>query len=232
MAKSFFSEREVRLARSFIHAIGGNEKNGYLLLAVIAWQRAMSKGHETFWKSLSKYSAFRAGQLLAAKLKRKAQLDHKSYGSILTALRRGGKDSGYADQARDFLRALSLSKWDKDHYGYKAYAQGHWDHKQVWHQTSASGSGYWEDKWTWVPEQQEEDPLQVLWAKLTGHNIPKKYFVDTVKTPATKTPKPDPHRQPRSLTHVLPTPDYIGPYAARTFYEARPHLGANVLPDF
>lgn len=228
--KPYFSEREVRLARSFIHAIGGNEKNGYLLLAVIAWQRAMGKNHETFWKSLSRYNAYTAGQKLAAKLKQRIQLDGKHFKGILAALRRNGKSAGYVEQARDFMVAIEQSNWDRQHYGYKAYEAGHWKTEQVWHQTGWA-SGYWETKVTWVPEQQEYDPLAITWAKLTGHNIPKAYFQDSYTVMPTQPKQRDPHQQPRSLVHVQGAPNYIQPYAARDFYQQRPHLGANILPE-
>jgi len=228
MAKPYFSEREVRLARSFIKAIGGNALNGYLLLAVIAWQRAMTKGHETFWKSLSKYTAVRAGQLLAARLKSRASLDRKHFVGVLAALQRHGKSSGYVDQARDFMLALEQSEWNKGHYGYKAAKDGYWQTKKVWDFEEK----VWLTVHVWVAAVPEYDPLAIAWAKLTGHNIPKAYFNDTTTImPKQPKPKPDPPRQPRSLMHVMPEPDYLQPYAARTFYEERPHLGANVLPE-
>lgn len=221
-----FSEREVRMARSFIKAIKGNESNGYLLLAVITWQRFMARGSEAFFKSLSKYTAFEAGRRLAAKLAQKAKLDPKSYGAVLKTLRRGAKSSSATvTQARDFMIAISLSKWDKDKYGYKPYAAGKW--------VSYSIPVYPYYATKWVPEQQEEDPLAKAWAKLTGKTIPKQFFIDKVIT-VTKPPKPrpEPPRQPRSLLHVRERPDYLLPYAAAGFYEARRHLGdpANVLP--
>jgi hypothetical protein len=220
---AYYSEREVRLARSFIKAIGGNATNGYLLLAVIAWQRAMTKSHDTFYKSLSKYTAVRAGQLLAARLKRKTQLDAKHYQGILASLRRHATGSvATVKQARDFMLTIQLSEWDKKHYGYKAeVAEGYW-------KTVMTPLG-WPAK-VWVPPQPEYNPLAIVWAKLTGHNIPKQYFVDKVIT-QTVTPPKEPPRQPRSLVHVNPPPDYIQPYGARVFYEARPHLGTYVLPE-
>lgn len=225
MAQSYFSEREVRLARSFIKAIGGNQTNGYLLLAVIAWQRAMTKSHETFWKSLSKYTPVRAGQLLANRLARKATLLPGQYKGLFQALRRSAKtQSGQVMQARDFMLIIQKSNWNKDHYGYKPYKAGYWLTREL-------PNGKTET--IWVAEQQEYDPLAIIWSKLTGHNIPKAYFVDgtTTSTPVQpKAPKPRP-QQPRSLLHVQPEPNYLQPYAARHFYEARAHLGNNVLRD-
>jgi hypothetical protein len=222
----FFSEREVRLARSFIKAIHGNEKNGYLLLAVIAWQRAMTKSHDSFWKTLTKYTAFRAGQLLAAKLLARSRIAPNQYKGLLATLKRApGAQAGQVTQARDFMLVIEQSSWDKDHYGYKPYAEGHWQDV-----ISYGPHGAYQVHTVWVPEQQEVDPLAIIWSKLTGHNIPKQYFIDKV-TMATPKPRPEPPRQPRSLVHVLPQPDYIGPYSARSFYEARPHLGDNVLPE-
>lgn len=222
MAKPFFSEREVRLARSFIKAIHGNEKNGYLLLAVIAWQRAMSKSHDTFWKSLTKYTAFRAGQLLAKKLALRSALDHKGYVGVIKSLRLSGTS---ANVARNFIAAIEASKWDRKHFGYVAHRDGHWLTREL-----PSGK----KETIWVPEIKEQDPLLISWMKLTGHNIPKQYFVDKVYTPPPPIqpkPKPAPPQQPRSLVHVLPEPDYISPYGARVFYESRRHLGDNVLPE-
>jgi hypothetical protein len=224
---AYYSEREVRLARSFIKATGGNATNGYLLLAVIAWQRAMTRSHDTFYKSLSKYAAVQAGQLLAARLKRKTQLDAKHYQGILASLRRHASgDVATVKQARDFMLSIQLSEWDKEHYGYKAEVrEGYW--KKVW--TEVDGKGYFKD--TWFPPTPEYNPLAIIWQKMTGHNIPKQYFVDKGVTVIQPKAKPPPPRQPRSLIHVLPKPDYIQPYGARTFYEARPHLGQYVLPE-
>jgi hypothetical protein len=226
--KPFFSEREVRLARSFIKAIGGNASNGYLLLAVIAWQRAMTKSRDTFWKSLSRYSSVAAGQRLAARLKTRSMQDSKHYRGVLASLRRGGKASGFVEQARDFMLSVQLSAWDRKHYGYKPYEAGYWEEYTVWEY----GRGL-VTKRRWIEEQKEYDPLAVIWSKLTGHNIPKRYFIDRTVTRTVTPPKPkrEPPRQPRSLVHVLPTPDYIGPYSARAFYDARPHLGSFLLPD-
>jgi len=222
---SYYSEREVRMARSFIKAIKGNQSNGYLLLAVIAWQRHMSKGSEAFFKSLSKYTAFEAGRRLAAKLISNVNLDKKHYVGVLASLRR--TSGGSVKQARDFMVAIQLSKWDKNKYGYKPFAEGHWETYTI------SLPPFKIDKW--VPEQQEHDPLAITWAKLTGQNIPKQFFIDkviTVTTPAPK-PKPAPPRQPRSLLHVANPADYLLPYAASTFYAGRIHLSdpRNILPN-
>lgn len=223
--KPFFSEREVRMARSFIKAIGANAKNGYLLLAVIAWQRAMSKSHDSFFKSLSKYNAFAAGAKLAAKLKAKAGMDIKNYLGVLKSLRRKATtNASTIAQARDFLLAIQQSAWDKKKYGYKPYVAGHWETVTI------SLPPFRVTRW--VPEQQEHDPLSVIWSKLTGHNIPKAYFNDgTVVKTITPKPRREPARQPRSLVHVLEQPDYIQPYGASRFYDARPHLGSNILPE-
>lgn len=230
-SKPFFSEREVRLARSFIKAIHGNPNNGYLLLAVIAWQRAMTKSHDAFFKSLSKYSSTVAGSKLAAKLVARANLDSKHYVGVLKSLRNTPKEAGYASQARDFILAISQSKWDKNHYGYKPYVEGHWETKMVYNPQYGEPT----PQQVWVPTQEEVNPLEQSWAKLTGHNIPKAYFVDAAGSTTTVTPPPPPPkpRQPRSLVHVLPEPDYIRPYGAANFYSGRPHLGdpRNILPD-
>ncbi len=228
MAKNFFSEREVRLARSFIKAIKGNASNGYLLLAVIAWQRQMSRRNEAFFKSLSRYDAASAGARLASRLATRAGLDAKHFKGVLQSLRRTGGNA--VTQAKDFLLNITLSNWDRKHYGYRPYEKGHWESYQ-W-----NNDGRWETKERWVPEQQEYNPLEITWMKLTGHNIPKKYFIDqpakTITTPA-KPPKPAPPSQPRSLMHVQPPADYLLPYAAYRFYQSRMHLDdiRNILPD-
>lgn len=227
---SYFSEREVRLARSFLKAIKGNESNGYLLLAVIAWQRHMNKQGETFFKSLSKYSAKEAGIRLAKKLISRAGLDAKHFKGVLSSLRRtDDRASKQVTQARDFMLSLQLSAWTSTHYGYKAYKAGYWKTYSIpVHPYTAT---------VWIPEQQEYDPLANTWQTLTGHTIPKAYFIDGTTTVTTNPKQPDPPppppRQPRALIHVQPTPDYIGPYAAARFYDQRKHLDHpdNFLPD-
>jgi hypothetical protein len=227
VSKPKVTQREVRLARSFLKAIGGSQTNTYLLLAVIAWQRAMAKAHDAFWKSLARYTASAAGFRLAQKLKARVKADGHHYVGVLQALRRAAKgDSALARQAVDFILALDKSKWDKKHYGYVPYVAGHY--VTTWEDT---GRGYPEQVSVWVPDQQENNPLAVAWAALTNNpGIPAAWYTDTVTTKKTRTIPPRPS-QPRSLMHVLPRVAYIQPYEAQRFYDAKPHYGDNLLID-
>lgn len=228
MAKPKVTEREVRLARSFLKTVNGNQTNTYLLLAVIAWMRAMAKAHDPYWKSLSKYSAVQAGVLLARKLVARAKADGHNYKGVIASLRHAAKgDKGLASQALDFLAAIELSKWDRKHYGYVPYVEGHFEQVPVYGKPGQV-IGYND---VWVPTQYEQDPLAQAWAKLTDHpGIPTKWYTDTVITTRTRVIPPRP-QQPRSLLHVLPTVAYIQPYEAQRFYDAKPHYGSNVLTD-
>lgn len=225
--KVVVTEREVRLARAFMHAIGANEKSGYLLLAVITWLRAMGKAHDKFWKSLAHLSAMSAGKALAARLKAQSKAHPAQYRSVLADLR---DKTANADQqaaaAKLFLTNISKSSWDAKHYGYVAAVAGKWVYKNVGNPNLPPGDQVWQ--WVWESTD-EVNPLQTAWASLTGHPIPPQWFNDpiTVTKPVTEKPVPP---QPRSLQHVLPKPDFILPYATLHFYEQRPHLGANVLP--
>jgi len=226
VAKPKATEREVRLARSFLKSIGGNQTNTYLLLAVIAWLRAMSKEHDPFFKTLSHYSAYAAGAKLAAKLKARVSNDKRNYTGVLASLRRAAKgDTALATQAVDFILAIEGSKWSRSHYGYLPYVEGHYATTTEW----KYGYGL-VTKTTYVPTQYESDPLRQAWAKLTNHpNIPNAWYTDTVTTKQAKVVPPRPS-QPRSLLHLRPTTDYIQPYASRRFYESKPHSGDTVLP--
>jgi hypothetical protein len=227
VSKPKVTQREVRLARSFLRAIGGSQTNTYLLLAVIAWQRAMGKAHDAFWKSLARYSASAAGIRLAAKLKSRVAADKHHYVGVLQALRRASKgDSALARQAVDFILALDKSKWDKKHYGYTPFVAGH---EETYTTYGPHGSS--QTNTVWVPDQQENNPLALAWAALTNNpGIPAAWYTDTVTTKKTRTIPPRPS-QPRSLMHVLPRVPYIQPYEAQRFYDAKPHYGDNLLID-
>lgn len=223
--KVLVKEREVRLARAFLHAIGGDEKNGYLLLAIIAWGRLMTKAKDPFWKSLAHLSPAVAGVRLAAKLRARMHKYPSQYKHLAAVLkRRGGNGDRQAEAATSFMLIIETSKWDKNHYGFREGKDGHWDY--VYHYDSDIGVGGYQ--WVWTPAITPSDPMYTVWAKLTGGTIPNKWFTDPVKTTVTKTIPPRPS-QPRSLQHVLPQPNYIQPYASQHFYEERPHVGDFVL---
>jgi hypothetical protein len=220
------TEREVRLARAFLAALRGNIRNGYLLLALIAWFRAMGKAKDPFWRSLAGWAPARAGRALADKLARRASMHPNQYKGVLAALRRGaGTNTAQVRQARDFMLGIEMSPWDRKHYGYRPFTEGHWTVER-----RRLGGGDYVDQLLWVPAQDARDPLAVIWAGLTGHPIPPQWFTDVTPAQKAKPARPIPPRpsQPRSLEHVLPKPDYINPYGALDFYNGRPHGDANV----
>lgn len=223
MSKVVVTEREVRLARAFLAALGGNQTSGYLLLAIVAWQRLMKKARDPYWKKLAGLSAQAAGRALAAHLKALAAKHPSQYQGLMAALRRKpGSASGQLEQAKSFMLIIEKSGYDAKHYGYQPPDEGHWLTRDLPNGTQET---------IWVPPYPGVDPMLVQWAALTGHPIPPKWFQDTYRPPQPK-PRPTPvyPHQPRSLQHVLPQPDYILPYAAEHFYNERPHLGNNILP--
>jgi hypothetical protein len=228
--KPKITKREFLLARAFLKGLHGNVQNTYLLLAVVAWLRAMNKAHDPYWKSLARYSAASAGQRLANKLLSKASKGQykNEYKAVVTRLRgKFSKSNAMASQAADFILGMENTHWDKNHYGYVAHKDGHYikvkdydDSGVVWHNV-------------WVPETPAKNPLWDAYAALTNSpNIPNSWWVTTTKQTVTQTKviPPRPH-QPRSLMHVLPRPEYIQPYAATNFYDAKPHYGDNLLLD-
>lgn len=220
--KPVVTEREVRLARAFLHALGANETSGYLLLAIIAWSRAMTQAKDPYWKTLYGLAPAKAGSTLAAHLKGLINAAPAQYTGLLAALRRRPETSNdQVAQARDFLLIIQTSNYDAKHYGYKPYVAGHWG---VVGYKERGG----EPIYGWIPDQNENDPLAVVWGGLTGHPIPPKWFTDVVKPAVNKAPQPP--AQPRSLMHVRPDPHYINPYAAVHFYDERPHSGSFILP--
>lgn len=206
--KLLLTERQVRFARAFLHAIHANESNGYLILAVVAWLK-LDKDVQHFYH----FGSYTAGaQALARVLLYNPRRRQKGYRAVVAALRGSRKDqknekgkviagSGNALQARDFLTALAMSKFERSHYG------------------SADGN-------------ELTNLLMKKWYHLTGGApIPDAWFIDYVKTKQPAKAAKEPPRQPRSLVHVLPKPDYLQPYAARIFYEERPHENTFVLPQ-
>lgn len=222
MAKPKVTEREVRIARSFLKNIHGNQANGYLLLAVIAWMRGAKKAGDKFFASLTKYTAVRAGQLLAAKLRRRISQHPHDYVGLLKRIDdvpKGG--TGQADQAKDFLLSIALSSWSPGHYGYKPAIPAHDVKREL-------PNGSFET--LHVPAQAEVPPLLIkLWENLTGTTIPDAWYIDSTKTTQKATVKKAPPAQPRPLAHSVIRGEFILPYAARNFYESKPHYGQYVL---
>lgn len=224
MAKPKVTEREVRFARSFLKNIGGNQANGYLLLAVIAWLRTGLRMHDKFMVTLKKYSANEAGRRLAAKLRARIKAHPIEYKGLLKRIHGAPKgDVGQYTQAKDFLMSLALSSWDKGHYGYQPAVPEHIVRREL-------PNGSFET--ITVPAVAERPPkFLALFDSLLGVKIPDKWFVDTIQPAHTVTKvKKQPPSQPRSLLHAFPAPQYIMPYAARIFYDAKPHIGNYVLP--
>jgi hypothetical protein len=230
LAKSKISQREFLLARAFLKGLNGNVQNTYLILAVTAWLRAMTKAHDPYWKSLSRLSAAAAGARLAAHLtaKSKAGKYQSEYKALIRRARsKIATGQGMADQAHDFILSIEKSHYDKKHYGYVEAAEGH--NKTVKDIDEDTGKVIF--RTVWVPPVYGQNPLYDAYAALTNHpNIPDKWWITTSKTVKVKVIPPRPH-QPRSLTHVLPQPNYIQPYQAQSFYEAKPHYGDNLLLD-
>lgn len=248
MAKPKVTKAEVKFAQAFIRAARGNSANGYLLLAVIAWMRAESGqryiGNNPFnLRPGSDIAEFMSGKrkgpvgyfavfpnLSAAAKATVARLLRvgawAGYRPIIAALRDRPKKSKYADQAYLFLLNVAKSKWSSTHYGYRPYVPEHTYRRQL-------PNGTWET--ITVPAKPAKPPrLFKIFEGLTGGPaIPASWFQDTTTTTHTTTKKapPPPPRQPRSLVHVNPPPDYLQPYATRDFYHARPHSGDFVLPQ-
>lgn len=234
MSKPKITHREFLIARAFLKRIGGNVQNTYLLLAIVAWTRAMGKAHDAFWSSLKHASASAAGERLAKRLLAKAGAGKYAgeYKAIIKRLRQqlGGSSkkagAAQASQAADFLLGIERSHYDKSHYGKQDFVAGHY---VTTSRPLPNGTTQYET--VWVPDVAAADPLWDAYAKLTDHpGIPDSWWVTTTHTTITKTEPPRPH-QPRSLLHVLPSVGYIQPYAASIFYSAKPHYGDNLLLD-
>lgn len=220
--KVVVTEREVRLARAFLHAMQADETNGYLLLAIIAWGRAMTLAKDPFWKSLVHATAQYAGQALAKRLRAKMHAHPSEYKGLNALLkRRGSKQESQVEVAQGFLLVLETSNYDKKHYGYVEGKDGYY--------TTVYEPSSGQTKYVWVPPIMAEDPLAKAWQSITGHPIPPAWFNDPSQATKVIPPVPRPS-QPRSLRHVLPQPNYIQPYAVQKFYDERPHGTDYVLP--
>lgn len=229
MAKPKIKQREFLIARAFLKRLGGNPQNTYLILAIVAWTRAMAKAHDSFWKGLSNLSASSAGIKLAGRILKKAGSGASKgvYKALITRLReRHTRDDAMASQASDFLLSIEKSDLDKHHYGYIEAVDGHWETKWVYY-----GGGMPVQQTVWVPPVTGKNPLWDAYAALTNKpGIPKSWWVETTQT-VKKTVVPPRPSQPRALLHVLPAPDYIQPYASQRFYDEKPHYGSNILLD-
>jgi hypothetical protein len=131
---------------------------------------------------------------------------YNGYGLIVRSAQRRAQETAADQQAQglDFLAAIALSNWDKNHYG-----------------TTGAGGSY----------DVARNQLVQIWASLLGHpvNLPQ---AATPAPPVTVTPPAPPAapvpREPDKL-HKVPLRDYIEPYAAQAFYETRRH-GLPTLP--
>jgi hypothetical protein len=199
------TEREVRFARAFIHALHANEANGYLLLAVIGWIRGLDSnwtgsnplnlttraGKRLFFRSYLDAAKATANRLLN---NQKDSPGWHGFGLIVkAATRTATSDAQRVTQARDFLQALALSSWDAHHFGML--------------NVGPHGS-YVVDR-----DSPEKNKLVALWAGLTGFHIPAKWFVDGVKVQPPPRPK---FQQTSSTENHFPKGEYIRPYGPET----------------
>jgi len=219
---------EVGFAQAFLKQLGGDYNNVYLITAVVAWMRQESGGlskvignnpfnlrpgkdDERFRSGTRKtrngngffsvYSSLAKGAQAAANRLLSAGADYRGYAAIVAATR-GNYSKVQADQAlqaRDFLKAIALSKWNASHYGairVTPTRTGDPTHK------------------TWTAYDENKNHLILLWRSFTGLSFPP------VKNPAPEQPRNRPQPQ-KSLIMSLPRGNYIKPYAARTFFEQR-----------
>ena len=209
-------EKEVRWARAFLHALHGNEQNGYLLFAIIAWMRGeagpWSKNNPLGLKAGNRLMSFpsytASAQYAAKRLLAKGKDDYRLIVRKLQAT--PVKEALQIEQARNFLYSLALSSWDPQHYG---MLQQVYDYNIHAYRTSLD------------PAAVDKNRLLAIWYALTGTHIPKDWFVDQVRTaPAKKRPS-----QPDSHAGGVPRAEYLDPYAAQRFYEARRHAADDLL---
>lgn len=193
---------EIRFALALLKYLRANVNNAYLIRAIVAWTRAESGvnwegnnplriGHGQRFSSITA-----AAQATARKLIAGAQ-----YRPMLRRIREAPQgDQQQGAQAYDFLMLLATSDWDARHYGMMRLAPARPGQKK---------------KWVFDPNGQPSALLNV-WNKLL--DMPFTIPGDPIKPP--KQPKPP--RQPK--VQELPTTlhhEYIDPYQALHFYEAR-----------
>jgi len=131
-----------------------------------------------------------------ALLKSDGRDGYRGYGLILRAATRavGASETDKQQQAKDFLNAIALSKWDSAHYGTKP--------------------GMTADQFT------ASNHLISVWAALTGSPVifPAPKVAPVAPAPAKAAPKA---KQLDDKQYLHPIPDYLKPYEAFTFYESR-----------
>lgn len=216
MAKPKVTEKEVRFARSFLKYGKFNETNTYLLLAVIAWMRSESGqtylGNNPFNIRKSRFAiGYRKTQNGNGSFAIFKNLDVAAKATV-AFLSENAKFGNYGPILASGRRGADNDKEAQSQAidFLTAIAMSKWSST---HYGAADGNV-------------TNNKLIKVWAGLTGTTIPSSWFKDTVKV-VKKRIIP---RQPRSLQHVLPDPGYLQPYAAASFYEARPHIGQFVLP--
>jgi hypothetical protein len=228
---------EVAFALNLLNNLHANSGNVYLLLAVIAWMRAggrvignnplglapgpddqryrsgqrvtgrttmirRSRGRNirvTVTAYASTYRNLAVAAMASANRLLRAQTGYNGYALIVRSAQRKAKETptDQQQQGLDFLAAIALSNWDKNHYG-----------------TSGAGASY----------DVARNRLVQIWASLLGHpvNLP----VAATPPPASVAPPAQPAApvpaEPDRLNKV-PRRDYIEPYAAQAFYEAKRH---------
>ena len=235
------SAKETAFAESFLKYAGVKDPraNVYLILAVIAWMRQESGGlsrvignnpfnirsspfaigYRQTRNGNGRFAIFKnldAGARAAvALLKSDGKDGWRGYGLILRAAVRsaGNKEADKQGQAIDFLNAIALSKWDAAHYGTQ--------HK-VTSYTIVNGKkrpGSTKKVWYTGNAFTQHNHLVQVWAALTGATI--NFPAPKVKQePPPQPPKPKPVQLEGRL-YAFPIPEYIQPYEAFGWYEAR-----------
>lgn len=230
-------EWEVRWARAFLHALHGNESNGYLLRAVIAWMRAEGGGRlnplnlkgaggaKLKWRSI--YDSAQA----AARRLTNPRVKDEGFAMIVRTARRGAlTERQMIAQAQDLIFHVAMSSWGGPaHYGLSQMVNppGHWVPDEP-------GGRVWVDPppfWTTPSKDQSKNLILQQWYALTGMRIPNSWFVDGVTTPPPPKQIKPPFRQDRSGFGTAPETERIDGYAAQRFYEGRKHAGDYVLVD-
>lgn len=219
MAKPKVTEKEVRFARAFLKYARFNQTNTYLLLAVIAWARA--EVGVDFKAMYNRNNPFNI---------RKSRFAY--------AYRRTNGNGSFAMFKTLDIAARATVAFLQDNASFGKYApilaagrRGASGDKALQSQAIDFLTAIAMSKWSSTHYGAEDGNLAnnrivKIWAGLTGTPIPAKWFEDTKKV-VKKRVIP---RQPRALQHVLPETSYIEPYAASSFYDARPHSGSFILP--
>jgi len=223
--KNSTTAKETAFAIAFLKALKGDYQNVYLITAVVAWLRQESGGlsrvignnpfnlrpgaDDARFRSgirtsrngngrFSMYATLAKGAQAAANRLLKAGNDYRGYAPIVKAVR-GNYSKRPEDQqlqARDFLKAVAMSKWDASHYGAVTYTYGPYNtHMPVYHE--------------------EANHLIKLWRRFTGVTMPP------VKTPTPPAPPPKARPSSQQSIYMQYSQTFIDPYAARRFYEAR-----------